>query len=263
MPTGERPVRDLNVRLGARKMPERVGRREFVRSATAGALAAAVGVRSVWGATAYRSDATSAPTPRSGKYALPPLAYGYDALEPFLSRRTLELHHDKHHQGYVNGLNGTLEKLAAAREAGDYGAITALSRDLAFHGSGHVLHSLYWSSMTPGGKPLQGELAAAVRRDFGSQEAFLAQFEAACKAAEGSGWGIVAHEPLGGKVLVLQAEKHQNLAIWGATPLLVCDVWEHAYYVDYANRRADYVAGFLGVADWDSANRRYALTAGP
>ncbi|GAH72409.1 unnamed protein product, partial [marine sediment metagenome] len=175
-----------------------------------------------------------------------------------LSRQTLTLHHDKHHQGYVNGLNATLAKLATAREAGDYAGVKALSRNLAFHGSGHVLHSLYWRSMTPGGRALRGELLSAVRRDFGSAEAFLASFAAATKAAEGSGWGIVAYEPMGGRLLVLQAEKHQNLAVWGAAPLLVCDVWEHAYYVDFENRRGDYVDGFLAVADWEFVGRRYA-----
>lgn len=194
---------------------------------------------------------------KNGKYVLPSLPYGYAALEPFLGRETLSLHHDKHHQGYVNGLNTALEKLAAGRDAGDYGAIKHLSADLAFHGSGHVLHTLYWQSMTPGGGKLEGELADAVKRDFGSEDAFLAHFVAATKAVEASGWGLVAYEPMGGKVLVLQAEKHQNLTVWGVVPLLVCDVWEHAYYLDYQNRRAEYVDSFLGVANWDFANQRY------
>ncbi|NLX59050.1 MAG: superoxide dismutase [Phycisphaerae bacterium] len=191
-----------------------------------------------------------------GRYSLPPLPYGYDALEPFLSKQTLTLHHDKHHQGYVNGLNATLDKLAAARQAGDYAAVTALSRDLAFHGSGHVLHALYWLSMTPGGAPLEGALLEAVQRDFGSVQAMQAQFAAATKGVEASGWGVLAYEPLAGKLVILQSEKHQNLAIWGAVPLLVCDVWEHAYYVDYQNRRPDYVDGFMQVADWRFAARR-------
>jgi Fe-Mn family superoxide dismutase len=218
------------------------------------ATAAALGSRSA--AAAEAAGAAAPLLPRvfaGGRYILPPLPYAYDALEPFLGARTLEVHRDKHHQGYVKGLNATLAKLASARDARDYGAIKALSRALAFHGSGHVLHCLYWSSMRPGGCPMGGSLAAAVERDFGSREAFLDQFVAATKSVEGSGWGIVAYEPMGGKVLVLQAEKHQNLAVWGAVPLLVCDVWEHAYYLDYQNRRADYVEAFLGVANWELA----------
>jgi Fe-Mn family superoxide dismutase len=116
--------------------------------------------------------------------------------------------------------------------------------------------------MKPGGAELSGPLAEAVERDFGSRQALLDQFAAAAKSAEASGWGVVAYEPLGGKVVVLQAEKHQNLAVWGAVPLLVCDVWEHAYYLDYQNRRGDYVKAFLGVADWDVAGRLFKRASG-
>jgi Fe-Mn family superoxide dismutase len=116
--------------------------------------------------------------------------------------------------------------------------------------------------MTPGGSPLKGEIADAVKRDFGSQEAFLKQLETATTSVQGSGWGVLAYEPLAGKLLVLQAEKHQNLTFWGVGPILVCDVWEHAYYLDYQNRRADYVKGFLGVANWEFADKRYEAVRG-
>ncbi len=231
-----------------------MGRRDFIRAAGVGALGVTAGV-GVPGAVSM------AAANEGGEYALPALPYDYDALEPFLGAETLRLHHDKHHQGYVNGLNATLAKMAAAREAGDFSAVKHLSRDLAFHGSGHVLHSLYWQSMSPEGAPLEGELARAVVRDFGSAEAFLAQFAAATRKVEGSGWGVMAYEPTGGRLLVLQAEKHQDLTVWGAVALLVCDVWEHAYYLDYQNRRADYVSGFLARANWAFAGRRYAQAA--
>jgi Fe-Mn family superoxide dismutase len=238
-----------------------VDRRDFMKAVGMGTMAAALGGGAACSAAGPEAAAAMSLTQvEGGRYELPSLPYGYEALEPFLGRQTLATHHDKHHQGYVNGLNATLEKLAAAREAGDYGAIKSLSRNLAFHGSGHLLHSLYWQSMTPGGMALAGALAEAVGRQFGSPEAFLAHFAAATGAVEGSGWGVVAYEPVGDRVLLLQAEKHQNLTVWGAVPLLVCDVWEHAYYLDYQNRRGDYVGGFQGVANWDVANRRY-LTA--
>ncbi len=238
-------------------MQDGTDRRSFMKALGIGTAAAAMGTRAVGASVAVAAGRLSGSTDRDGKYALPRLPYAYDALEPFLGRQTLTLHHDKHHQGYVNGLNATLDKLAVARRAGTYGAIKDLSRALAFHGSGHVLHTIYWRSMTGGGSPLNGALADAVRRDFGSQEAFLQQFAAATRAVEGSGWGVAAYEPMGGKVLVLQAEKHQNLTVWGVVPLLVCDVWEHAYYLDYQNRRAEYVDGFLKVANWSFANQRY------
>ncbi len=192
------------------------------------------------------------------QYTLPPLPYEADALGPHLDAETLTIHHDKHHAGYVRGLNGTLEKLTAARETGDYAKIKALSRALAFHGSGHVLHTLFWHSMTPGDGEPSPEFAAAVERDFGSVREMHVQFAAASKAVEGSGWGVLAYEPLGGKLLILQAEKHQNLSVWGAVPLLVCDVWEHAYYLSYQNRRADWVEGFMQMANWTFASERFA-----
>ena len=240
-----------------------MGRRDFIRTVGIGTAAAAMGAAAgaalgeEKGAMVANMDAV-----KDGKYVLPPLPYAYDALKPFLGEETLKLHHDKHHQGYVNGLNAALDKLAAARSAGDYAAVRALSDDVAFNGSGHVLHTLFWNSMAPGGSPIAGALAEAVKRDFGSPDALIKQLSAASIAVQGSGWGVVAYEPLAGKLIVLQAEKHQNLTFWGAAPLLVCDVWEHAYYLDYQNRRADYVAGFIKVANWSFAEKRYREVAG-
>jgi len=195
-------------------------------------------------------------------YELPPLPYGYDALEPAIEAGVLRIHHGKHHAGYVKGLNATLQRLQQARESGDLSDIKALSRALAFHGSGHVLHSLYWHSMAPGGSPAQdGPLLRALDRDFGSFAAFRAQFLSAAKDVEASGWALLGHEPMGGRLLILQVEKHQNLAFWGVAPLLVCDVWEHAYYAQYQNRRADYVDSFFPLIDWPAVARRYAEAA--
>jgi len=233
-------------------MRQEMGRRDLMRSLGIGALALTTG-----GLTAELGCA--APPTGGGAYELPPLPYGYDALAPAIDERILRIHHQKHHAGYVRGLNATLAALAKAREAGDMAAVQALSRKLAFHGSGHVLHTLYWNSMKPGEptKPA-GALAAALDRDFGSPVKFLAHFAAASKAVAGSGWGILVHEPVGNRLLVLQVENHENLTIWGTTPLLVCDVWEHAYYLQYANKRGDYVDAFCQIIDWPAVARRYA-----
>ena len=231
-------------------MSNGMDRREWLVTAGLGTLALSLGAPTRSASAGFRVIERD--------YVLPPLPYAADALEPVLSRELIALHHGKHHTGYVKGLNATLTRLAEARQAGDFSAITALSRDLAFHGSGHVLHSLYWRSMTPGGSPLpKGRLAAAMDASFGSASACEAQFAAASKSVEGSGWGVLAYEPLAGRLVVLQAEKHQNLTIWGAAPIMVCDVWEHAYYVQYQNRRADYVDGFLKIVDWTAAAKRY------
>jgi Fe-Mn family superoxide dismutase len=189
-------------------------------------------------------------------YVLPPLPYEYNALEPLYEEKTLRIHHDKHHAAYVKGLNAALEKLQTARKGNDYSAVKAISRDLAFHGSGHVLHTLFWNSMSPAKPEVPTSLADAMNKSFGSVDAARAQFAAATKDVEGSGWGILAYEPISDKLLVLQSEKHQNLTIWGVTPLLVCDVWEHAYYLQYANDRATWVDNFMKLANWPFAAER-------
>ncbi len=191
-----------------------------------------------------------------GEYQLPPLPYAYNALEPLYDEKTLRIHHDKHHAAYVNGLNTTLQKLEAARKTDDYGSIQSLSQQLAFHGSGHVLHTLFWHSMSPDKPEMPAGLAKALMENFGSVQKAQAQFAAATKAVEGSGWGVLAYEPIADKLLVLQCEKHQNLTIWNVSPLLVCDVWEHAYYLQYQNNRAGWVDNFMKLANWSFAARR-------
>jgi len=194
-------------------------------------------------------------------YELPPLPYAADALEPYYDRQTVELHHDKHHLGYVNGLNAALGKLAAARTSGDHATIKHLSREVAFHGGGHLLHSVFWTNLAPagGGRP-EGALATAIDASFGSFAALDAQLRAATNAVEGSGWGVLAAAPTG-ELAVLQVEKHQNQLLPGWTPILVIDVWEHAYYLKYQNRRAEWVDAVMDhLVNWPDVARRY--TAG-
>ncbi len=190
-------------------------------------------------------------------HTLPKLPYAYDALEPFLSAETLEIHHGKHHQGYVTGLNDAEEALAAVQGDGDLARVRGLLDALAFNYSGHLLHSIFWTNMSPegGGKP-DGKLADLLKRDFGSFERFLKLFLAAADQVQGSGWGLLGWQPLTERLVILQAEKHQNLAQWGVTPLLVLDVWEHAYYLQYQNRRKDFTAGFPGVINWADVGER-------
>ncbi|OEF99206.1 superoxide dismutase [Vulcanibacillus modesticaldus] len=192
------------------------------------------------------------------KHELPPLPYGYDALEPYIDEQTLRLHHDIHHKGYVDGLNKAEEKLAEAREKGDFGLIKHWEREAAFHGSGHYLHSIFWSNMKPngGGEPT-GPIAEQITKDFGSFEAFKKQLTAATVAVEGSGWGILAWDPTSEKLVILQTEKHQNLTQWGVMPLYVMDVWEHAYYLKYQNMRAAFVDNLWNLTNWDDINKRF------
>jgi superoxide dismutase, Fe-Mn family len=190
-------------------------------------------------------------------YTLPDLKYDYGELEPHLSAKILQLHHDKHHLAYVNGANDTLEKLAEARKAGSFAAINALEKSLAFHISGHKLHSVLWTNMSPkgGGLPT-GEIKGLIETDFGGYEGFQKQFNAASLGVQGSGWGVLSWEPLAGKLIVQQVYDHQSEQAQGAVPLLVCDVWEHAYYLQYENRRAEWVNAFWAVVNWNDVNRR-------
>ena len=242
-------------------MKSEPSRREVVQAGSLGLLGAGAvgsGILSAAGGPS-RSAAAVSGAYQNNTYTLPPLPYGYDALEPLYDERTLTIHHTKHHAGYVNGLNSTLAKLEAARASGDYGAIKALSRDLAFNGSGHVLHTLFWNSMSPDRPaPPQADdgLRQAMTRSFGSVEAAQKQFAAATKAAEASGWGVLAYEPIADRLLILQAEKHQNLAFTDTVALLVCDVWEHAYYLKYANDRGAWVDNFMKMANWPFAAQR-------
>lgn len=192
-------------------------------------------------------------------YQLPELPYAYDALEPHYDEQTLRLHHGAHHKGYVDGLNKAVAKLARARETDDYALIKHWERELAFHGAGHVLHCLFWENMTPqgGGEP-QGALAQQIAKDFGSFTAFRKHFSAATAAVEGSGWGILAFNPHSSQLEIMTAEKHQDLSIWGVTPLLVCDVWEHAYYLKYQNRRPAWIEAWWNLINWRDVEKKLA-----
>ena len=197
---------------------------------------------------------------KQGTHVLPALPYSYDALEPVIDAETLKIHHDKHHQKYVDDLNKTELALVDARNKNDYSSIKCLERDLAFNGSGHILHSIYWTIMTKpdtGGKP-SDNFMQWINWSFGSYDAFKAQFSAATKNVEASGWGILGYNPAFCCLEILQCEKHQDLTQWGTIPLLVCDVWEHAYYLKYQNVRDDYVDAWWRLVDWAEVERRFA-----
>jgi len=191
------------------------------------------------------------------RYSLPELPYDYAALEPHYSARLLELHHDKHHAAYVAGANATLDKLAEAREKGDFAAINQLQKNLAFHLSGHVLHSLFWLNMSKhgGGEP-DGELADAIRESFGSFAGMKGQLTEAGINVQGSGWGELAWEPLRKFLVVEQVYDHQGNIGNGTVPLLVLDMWEHAYYLQYLNVKGDWVKAFWKVVNWEDVAGR-------
>lgn len=202
---------------------------------------------------------------QAGKFVLPNLPYDADALEPHIDGQTMRIHHSRHHQGYVNGLNTALERLSEIRAGqGDPATLELWQRRLSFHAGGHINHALFWANMAPegdGGEPA-GALMDAVRRDFGSYERFDQFFRDTAGAVEGSGWGWLVHEPVSGRLMVLQMHNQQHSLFAGVTPLLGVDVWEHAYYLKYQNRRADYLSAFMNVINWNEVQRRYAAATG-
>ena len=196
-----------------------------------------------------------------GQHRLPPLPYQYNALEPVISSRTLHFHHDIHHKSYVDGLNKAELALADARKNNDYEFIKYWENELAFNGSGHILHSIYWTNMAPvgtGGQP-GGQTTSQINSYFGSIPAFQQQFTNAAEKVEGSGWTILTWQPAWYRPEILQAEKHQDLTQWSGIPILIVDAWEHAYYLDYQNRRKDYIARWWQIVNWNEVEKRLIL----
>lgn len=191
-------------------------------------------------------------------YTLPELPYDYAALEPHISGRIMELHHDKHHAAYVAGANGALAALEAARDAGDHAAINLHEKNLAFHLGGHTNHTIFWQNMTPDGQGRpDGELAAAIDEYFGSFETFQAQFAAAALGLQGSGWGVLAWDSLGKRLVTFQLTDQQGNIPVATVPLLMLDMWEHAFYLDYVNVKGDYVKAWWNVVNWADVAARF------
>ncbi|MFC0601416.1 superoxide dismutase [Streptomyces palmae] len=200
-----------------------------------------------------------------GTYALPDLPYDYAALEPAITGQILELHHAKHHAAYVKGANDTLEQIAEAREKEQPAPahLVGLEKTFAFNLSGHVLHSIFWQNLSPdGGDRPDGVLAEAIEKDFGGFEQFKRQLTTATASVQGSGWGVLAWEPLGQRLIVEQVYDHHGNVGQGTTPLLVFDAWEHAYYLQYKNVRPDYVTKLWDLVNWEDVLARYTAATG-
>lgn len=192
------------------------------------------------------------------EYTLPELPYDYAALEPHISGKIMQLHHDKHHQAYVTGANTALQQLGEARESGNFGAINKLEKDLAFHLGGHVNHSVFWTNLGPDTKVPEGELAAAIDEFFGSFETFKAQFAAVANGIQGSGWSVLAWDTVGQKLTTFQLFDQQANVPLGVVPIFMLDMWEHAFYLDYLNVKADYVKAVWNIVDWENVAARFA-----
>ncbi|MBK9246649.1 MAG: superoxide dismutase [Ignavibacteria bacterium] len=226
-------------------------RRKFISSASLATLALT--------SSAFAAEAPILPEDQKSlgsttKHELPTLPYSYNALEPYIDAQTMEIHYTKHHKAYVDGLNKAEAEVAKARAASDFALIQHWSKQCAFHGGGHFLHSMFWKVMAPNGKGGGGEptgkLADKIKEDFGNVEACKKQLSAAAIAVEGSGWGLLHYRASDQRLIIGQAENQHKLSSWGVIPILGIDVWEHAYYLKYQNKRADYVAAWWNVVNW-------------
>lgn len=186
------------------------------------------------------------------------LPYPLNALEPYYSTKTLDLHYNILYKGYIDNTNKTEEKLEVARNSGNFENIKCMEKDLSFYGSGAILHELFFANMGPA-VPTEpsGKLMEQILKDFGSFEKFKKQFTEASKAVEASGWCLLVWVPRWKKLEVLQCEKHQNLTLWGCKPLLVLDMWEHSYYLQYQTKGPEYINAFWNIVNWNEVNKRY------
>jgi superoxide dismutase, Fe-Mn family len=193
----------------------------------------------------------------AGKYAAAPLPYAYDALEPAIDARTVELHYNNHHKPAAAAANRAEEELAKARDSGQFGLVKHYEKELAFQLSSHILHSIYWTNLGGKGGEPGGDLAKAISTEFGSYARFKAQLAAASAAVEASGWGLLGYHPSSKRLMILQCENHQKQTAWGIVPLLLVDVFEHAYYLKYQNRRPEYINNLFNIINWDNVAQRY------
>jgi superoxide dismutase, Fe-Mn family len=191
-------------------------------------------------------------------YSLPDLPYDEGALEPYISGQIMALHHGKHHATYVKGANTALEKLYDLRGKGDFTSLSLLERNLAFNVSGHVLHSVFWTNLSPGGggEPT-GDLGRTIDESFGGFPSFRDQMTEAAGTIQGSGWAMASWEPVAGRIVVQQVHDHQGDHGQGTIPLLVIDGWEHAYYLQYQNEKAKFFQAIWNVVNWDDVARRF------
>jgi Fe-Mn family superoxide dismutase len=193
-------------------------------------------------------------------YQLPALRFGYKDLEPFMSEEQLTLHHTKHHAAYATGANAALDKLDKARKEGTDADQKGIMKELSFNVGGFILHNRFWENLAPvgkGGDSPGGKLGDAIVHEFGSFERFKKEFTQVASSAEGSGWAVLTYCRTIERPMIMQVEKHNVNAMPGFKPLLVLDVWEHAYYVDYRNLRPKYIEAFWNHVDWGTAQKRF------
>ena len=198
-------------------------------------------------------------TDENGNFIHQPLPYNTDYLEPFMDAETLHLHHTFHHGGAVKGANKDIEMIKKVMNSEDLTLADHWTKKLSFHLSSHILHSIFWTNLANKKSQPTGDLLKRIEKDFGSTNKMQGMIAKISKSIEGSGWGILAYQPYSDNLVVLQCENHHKLPLWGAVPLLVIDIWEHAYYLKYKNKRGDFVDALMNIINWDNVAQRYDI----
>lgn len=192
----------------------------------------------------------------TGNYIQQPLPYAKNFLEPYMDEETVHLHYTFHHGGAVKGANTDLQKIKKALEDNNLETVDYWTKKLSYHFSSHILHSIFWTNLTNKKNDPKAELLKRIEKDFGSYDKLKTYLSKTSKDIDGNGWGILGYQPYADKLTVLQCENHEKLTQWGVVPLLVIDVWEHAYYIKYKNKRSDFVDTMLQIINWDNVADR-------
>jgi superoxide dismutase, Fe-Mn family len=198
-------------------------------------------------------------TDENGNFILAPLPYKFDFLEPYMDAETLNLHYTFHHGGAVKGANKDIEMINKAVAENNFETIDFWTKKLSYHFSSHALHSIFWTNLTNKKSEPKGDLLKRIEKDFGSYDKLKGYISSTSKNLDGNGWGILAYQPFTDSLSIIQCENHEKLIQWGALPILVIDVWEHAYYLKYKNKRADFVDALFNIINWDNVEQRLAL----
>jgi Fe-Mn family superoxide dismutase len=233
-------------------------RKEFLK--LSGVSIASLGLlppESVFGQSVAENK-TDRLTDDKGDFVLAPLPYSFEFLEPYMDAETLNLHYTFHHGGAVKGANKDRQMIIKAVAENDYDTVDLWTRKLSYHFSSHVLHSIFWTNLTNKKTEPRGDLLKRIEQDFGSFDKLKAYIAATSKNVDGNGWGILAYQPHADRLTVIQCENHEKIIQWGAVPLLVIDVWEHAYYLKYKNMRADFVEALFNIINWENVAERLA-----
>lgn len=232
-----------------------MNRKDFLKAGTLAGTSALFTVNNAF-AQNLSNNAIDKLVDAKGNYVLQPLPYGESFLEPYMDAETMHLHYTYHHGGAVKGANKDLQMIQKALDDNNLETVDFWTKKLTYHFSSHVLHSIFWTNLINKKTEPKGDLLNRINKDFGSFERMQLLMAETAKNVDGNGWGIVAYQPYSNRLTVLQCENHEKLTQWGAIPLLVIDVWEHAYYLKYKNKRNDFVEAMFNIINWDNVAMR-------